>query len=783
MDNQKANLDKKQSQRREITDGLLPENEKKSNSFRERMKQNVKDWASKSVTSVRNVTSYDQKMDQDIPKNSTTTEAPSQYISTNQFNDSNSVFPNDIWERFDNINIASDFGSLSNDDTQARSSVYQGRLSEAPLQSINKDRADEEPNQSGSVRKSRSISPRPPPSKQPILKSRRERSGSRPRANNDVESKIANLSNTKQNNVDCSNESSNPSRLVSDSIAGQNLDSVSDGTELTRGTADIDHVDEYGQPIQLVAEQKSHLISPKFPPAKQPVIRRSRNSEKPKLIPASHPAAEEARGLVPIVPILKSEEVDTPQQEIPIFQSSSRKNSPNNTIQTQQHETNTQTDTSVQFKRSDCVNRKLQDAETRFKTPSNDINAKAGLSTSTPTSSMEAALAQNRKYDSLNANANANAKEGIETPLGGENPNIASTKYHATPMFSVPPSVESGAYAPFQDQFLPPSQEIPRNQAARLVLESSPMKHASVPLLSEPVVQNRPAHSTQSATQSKQNPVNGSAIKSPKVATGATKFAIGANKSAEGESKTATKSNAGAKGPVKAIFSENFTVGVMRDGIFAILFVMHLAIVVYLAIAYGETISVFENPDEGNNFLISFSGTLKISGICIAFAISLVANFMAVIQRFTSFIALLCLGANILAGLGLITLGVMTNSNPALIIGCAMIVYVGFFAIKFFERIPFAISSMKVSFVLLMSHGLVLFVFALMLLLVLALWTALWSYMAIGIASYAMYCQEGVCSSSLPVFLAVLLALSYWWTLCVVKVSEMDINGISCIQI
>jgi hypothetical protein len=215
-----------------------------------------------------------------------------------------------------------------------------------------------------------------------------------------------------------------------------------------------------------------------------------------------------------------------------------------------------------------------------------------------------------------------------------------------------------------------------------------------------------------------------------------------------------------------------------RDLFAAILFIGHLIVILYLAIAWGfsslnYSVSSYNTTDE-----IHFSGVLfmGLTASLAAFGVSAAALHIMThyAEQLVETTLSLSIVFNVLLAIWFLWHNFLLGAVCALLYAAIGACY----ARAIWHRIPFAAANLKFALTAVRSNaGLVLVACAVTLLL--QVWTIVWLTAWVGVSLRHAECDDGACSSHMNGLVILLFLLSYYWTSAVVKnVLHVTVSGV-----
>lgn len=224
-----------------------------------------------------------------------------------------------------------------------------------------------------------------------------------------------------------------------------------------------------------------------------------------------------------------------------------------------------------------------------------------------------------------------------------------------------------------------------------------------------------------------------------------------------------------------------------RDAPFAIGFVAHLVVVLYLSFSWGigalkqdDTTGSYQtdddkpayNPNDGDDS-VSLSGLLWLCLLTSLVSIGISAASLELMTRHAEQLIQISLITSC-GILGLIVIFMFAN-QAALGIAFFMLfwlVFTGWYAYTVWNRIPFAAANLQTALSAIQTnYGVCLLAYVIAF--VANIWLLLWSLAFIGVSYKESTCQDGVCQSNMDPFSFFLLVISYHWTNQVLKVCSL----------
>jgi len=229
-----------------------------------------------------------------------------------------------------------------------------------------------------------------------------------------------------------------------------------------------------------------------------------------------------------------------------------------------------------------------------------------------------------------------------------------------------------------------------------------------------------------------------------------------------------------------------------RDAPFAIAFVLHIAVVLFLAFGWGvsaltQNSENFEDSDtaavngtDGNNegISVSLSGLLwlciltSFSSICIsAFCLQIMTQHAETLIQ-SSLIASCCFMA-------FFAMGFVTDGLSAMAILWLMtLLFTVAYAYSIWYRIPFAAANLRAALSAIQTNAGVC-ILAYGIAFVAIFWVVVWFLAVVGVSFKESSCSNGVCNHKINSISILLLIFSYHWTSQVIKnVLHVTISGV-----
>jgi hypothetical protein len=225
-----------------------------------------------------------------------------------------------------------------------------------------------------------------------------------------------------------------------------------------------------------------------------------------------------------------------------------------------------------------------------------------------------------------------------------------------------------------------------------------------------------------------------------------------------------------------------------RDAPFAIGFVAHLMVVLFLSFSWGigalkqdDTTGTSSyqtdddkpayNPDDGDDS-VSLSGLLW---LCLLTSLASIAISAASLELMTRHAEQL-IQISLITSCGILGLLVMFMfANQAALVAFFMLfalVFTGLYAYTVWNRIPFAAANLQTALSAIQTnYGVCLLAYGIAF--VANIWLLLWSLAFIGVSYKESTCQDGVCKSNMDPISFFLLVISYHWTNQVLKVCSL----------
>jgi hypothetical protein len=215
-----------------------------------------------------------------------------------------------------------------------------------------------------------------------------------------------------------------------------------------------------------------------------------------------------------------------------------------------------------------------------------------------------------------------------------------------------------------------------------------------------------------------------------------------------------------------------------RDAPFAVLFLIHLVVIFYFAVAWGIP-AIFDSGDSYNNNDndtssfegLSVSGVLGLCVLCMLASLAIISGAMIFMIKFAEqliqFSLIFSVILSLVFAVSFATQGLIVMSILYFILFLWGVCY-AYFA---WRRIPFARSNLVTATAAIKANmGVVAVAFGM--LAVFAVWSVLWVLSFAGVYMHNVECQNGECEEkSITGLVGVFYMLSFYWTVQVITVS------------
>lgn len=201
-----------------------------------------------------------------------------------------------------------------------------------------------------------------------------------------------------------------------------------------------------------------------------------------------------------------------------------------------------------------------------------------------------------------------------------------------------------------------------------------------------------------------------------------------------------------------------------RDVCFAILFVVQLVVVLFLAIFWGFPALRYGPPEDDNAEEVEFSGILYIcliSGLVAAAVSALALSFMT---RYAHFLVQFSVLFSMFSSLLMVIIFGFQDNDGAALVAFLFFAISACYAWTIWHRIPYAASNLVTALTAVRANlGVALVAYGQVLAAV--VWSLIWMTSLIGVYSRSAECDEqGVCHGSVNGGTMVLYLLSFYWT-------------------
>mmetsp|Transcript_45140 Transcript_45140/g.51074 ORF Transcript_45140/g.51074 Transcript_45140/m.51074 type:complete len:551 (+) Transcript_45140:216-1868(+) len=224
-----------------------------------------------------------------------------------------------------------------------------------------------------------------------------------------------------------------------------------------------------------------------------------------------------------------------------------------------------------------------------------------------------------------------------------------------------------------------------------------------------------------------------------------------------------------------------------RDAPFAIAFLIHISVVLFVAVAWGipalrqqqNDDDVYDNNDESYGY-VSLSGILWLCFLTCLISISISAVSLQVMMHHaeiliqSSLIGSCCCFFVVailffVEGRGLVTVGLCW---------VILLLVTVWYATSVWNRIPFAAANLRTALSAVQTNGGICVV-AYGIAFVAMIWTGVWSLALIGVSFKESTCISGVCQPHMNAISMMLLILSFYWTSQVLQnVLHVTVSGV-----
>lgn len=223
-----------------------------------------------------------------------------------------------------------------------------------------------------------------------------------------------------------------------------------------------------------------------------------------------------------------------------------------------------------------------------------------------------------------------------------------------------------------------------------------------------------------------------------------------------------------------------------RDAPFAIAFVLHVLVVLFLAFGWGmsalrhdnDVETTDNNNNNKNDDVVSLSGLLWLCFFTSLASIAISAMSLQIMTHHSetliqsSLIGSCCMMVFLVVAFfmdGLVVMGVLWM---------VMLLMTGLYAYYVWARIPAAAANLRTALSAIQTNaGVCMLAYGIAF--VANLWVVVWCLAFVGVSFKESTCTDGVCQSHLNAFSIILLVLSYHWTSQVIKnVLHVTVSGV-----
>ncbi|KAG7354170.1 plasma-membrane choline transporter family protein [Nitzschia inconspicua] len=220
-----------------------------------------------------------------------------------------------------------------------------------------------------------------------------------------------------------------------------------------------------------------------------------------------------------------------------------------------------------------------------------------------------------------------------------------------------------------------------------------------------------------------------------------------------------------------------------RDAPFAIAFVLHILVVLFLAFGWGVS-ALRHDDEEVNNGVVTDEDSVSLSGLlwlCFFTSLASIAISAVSLKVMThhaeTLIQSILIASCCMMGF-LVVAFLMDGLTIMGVLWLLMLLMTGLYAYYVWGRIPAAAANLRTALSAIQTNGGVC-ILAYGIAFLANIWVVVWCLAFVGVSFKESSCVNGVCQSHLNALSVILLILSYHWTSQVIKnVLHVTVSGV-----